>query len=56
MDLDLHLQTTNQMLMENSRPMVISVTDVGKADINQIRNVVPLMLSVTNVERKDIFL
>ena len=56
MELDLCLQTTNQMLMENSRPKVKSVTDVKKADINQIRNVVPFMLSVTNVDRKDILL
>ena len=56
MDLDLCLQTINWMLMENSRPKVKSVIDVGKADINQIRNVVPSMLSVTNVERKDILL
>ena len=51
MDLDLHLQTANQMLVENSKPKVKSVIDVGKADISQIRNVVPLMQSVTNVER-----
>ena len=42
------------MLMENSRLKVKSVIDVGKADINQIRSVVPLMQSVTNVERKAI--
>ena len=41
---------------ENSKPKVKSVIDVGKADINQIRNVVSLMQSVTNVERKDILL
>ena len=54
MDLDLCLQTANWMLLENSKPKVKFVIDVGKADINQIRNVVPLMQSVTNVERKDI--
>ena len=40
----------------NSKPKVKSVIDMGKADINQIRNVVLLMQSVTNVERKDILL
>ena len=54
MDLDLHLQTENQMLVENSRPKVKSVIDVGKADISQIRSVVPSMQSMTNVERKAI--
>ena len=56
MDLDLCLQTANQMLMENSRPKLKSVIDVGKADISQIRDVVPSMQSITNVERKDILL
>ena len=56
MDLDLCLQTANQMLVENSKPKVESVIDMEKADINQIRNVVPSMQSVTNVERKDILL
>ena len=56
MDLDLCLQTAKEMLVENSKPKVKSVIDVGKADINQIRNVVPSMQSVTNVERKDILL
>ena len=46
MDLDLCLQTANWMLMENTRPKVKSVIDVEKADINQIRNVVPSLLSV----------
>ena len=32
----------------------ISVIDVGKANINWIRNVLPLMQSVKNVDRKDI--
>ena len=32
------------------------VIDVGKADTNQIRNVVPSMISVANVERKDTLL
>ena len=54
MDLDLHLQTANHMLVENSKPKVKSVIDVGKGDISQIRNVVPLMQTVTNVERKAI--
>ena len=54
MDLDFCLQTANQMLVENSKPKVKSFIDVGKADISQIRNVVPLMQSVTNVERKAI--
>ena len=54
MDLDLHLQTANQMLVENSRLKVRSVIDVGKADISQIRSVLPSMQSVTNVERKAI--
>ena len=52
MDLDLDLQTANQMLVENSRLTLKSVIDVGKADISQIRSVVPSMQSVTNVERK----
>ena len=56
MDLDLCLQTANWVLMENSKPEVKSVIDVGKTDINQIRSVVPSMLSVTIVERKDILL
>ena len=56
MDLDLCLQTANQMLNENSKPKVKSVIDVGKANISQITNVVPLMQSVTNMERKDILL
>ena len=56
MDLDLQLQTANQVLVENSKPKVKSVIDVGKADINQIRNVMPLMQSVRNVEGKDILL
>ena len=54
MDLDLLLQAANQMLVGNSRLRVKSVINVGKADINQIRNVVPLMQSVTNVERNAI--
>ena len=41
MDLDLCLQTANQMVVENSRLEVKSVIDVGKANISQIRNVVP---------------
>ena len=43
MDLDLCLQTTDQMLMENSRPKVKSILGVGKTDTNQIRHVVPSM-------------
>ena len=54
MDLELCLQTANWMLMENSKPKVKSVIDVGKANINWIGNVPLLMQSVTNVERKDI--
>ena len=54
MDLELCLQTANQMLMENSKPKVKFVIDVGKANINGIRNVPLLMDSVTNVQRKDI--
>ena len=46
MDLDLCLQTATQLLVENSKPKVKSVIDVGEADINQIRNVVPSMQSV----------
>ena len=52
MDLDLCLQTANQMLAENFRLKVKAVIDVAKADISQIRSVVPLMQFVTNVERK----
>ena len=52
MDLDLCLQTANQMLVENSKTKVKSVIDVWKAGISQIRNVVPLMQSVTNMKRK----
>ena len=37
MDLDLCLQTANQMLVENPRLKVKSVIDVGKADISQIK-------------------
>ena len=55
MDLDFCLQTANQMLKENSKPKVKSVIDVGKADINQIRNVVPLMLSETTVEERTFY-
>ena len=41
MDLDFCLQTAKQMLVENSRLKVKSVINVGKADISQIRSVVP---------------
>ena len=54
MDLELHYQTANWMLMENSKLKVKSVIDVVKANINWIRYVLPLMQSVTNMERKDI--
>ena len=54
MDLDLCLQTAHQILVENSRLKVKSILAVGKADISQIRIVVPSMQSVTNVERKAI--
>ena len=54
MDLDLSLQVANQMLVENSRLRVKSVIDLGKADINQMRSVVPSVQSVTNMERKAI--
>ena len=53
-DLDLCLQTANQMLVENSKTKVKPIIDVGKADISHIRDVVPLMQSITNVERKAI--
>ena len=48
MDLDLCLETANQMLK------VKFVIYVEKADISQIRSVVLLMQSLTNVERKAI--
>ena len=35
MDLEHHLQTANQMLMENSNQKVEFVIDVGKVNINQ---------------------
>ena len=39
MDLEHCLQTANQMLTENSNQKVEFVTDAGKVNINQIRNV-----------------
>ena len=33
MDLDLHLQKANQMLVENSKPKVKSVINVGKVKL-----------------------
>ena len=37
-----------------SKPKVKFVIDVVQANINQIRNVLPFMQSVTNTERKAI--
>ena len=39
MDLEHHLQTANQMLMENSNQKVEFVIEAAKVNINQIRNV-----------------
>ena len=44
--------TANWMLMENSKPKEKPVIDVGKADINHIRNAVLSMLSVTSVQER----